>query len=179
LPSLATWIHNTEIRTVAEALQNGMRSSQAEAVRLNRQVVVTFTNDSDPRLNPTPVAGGIKWAAQTVASPYDQPISNTPVFLGAGVFTSVASGVGITGQGGSYPAICFNANGRLIGPVSGVTATSSCTISSGTTSPVTLQASMSTDAQSRPLNVTVSLGGQVRMCDPNRPALSTATPDGC
>ena len=44
LPSFTIWISNTRVRTVADTLQNGVRLAQAEAVRRNRQVVLSFTN---------------------------------------------------------------------------------------------------------------------------------------
>ena len=166
LPSFITWIHNSQVRTVAEALQAGLRTAQAEAVRRNRQVVMTFTNDANPTLNPTAVANGKNWSIQTVASPFIN--NNVAEFVRAGVLTDVASGVGITG---APKAICFNANGRLMAPT-GSAATADCV---GT--PAAFQVTQT--ASDRPLNVTVAVGGQVRMCDPNRPALSSTSPDGC
>ena len=43
-PDFRTWILNTRVRSVAEALQNGVRQAQAEAVRRNRTVVFFLTN---------------------------------------------------------------------------------------------------------------------------------------
>jgi type IV fimbrial biogenesis protein FimT len=172
-PSLSLWIHNTQVRSVAEALQNGLRTAQAEAVRRNRLVVMTFTNDGSPTLNPTAVAGGVNWSIQTVASPWIN--NNVAEFLGAGSFASVASGVTITGAA-SYPAICFNANGRLVAQPSASTAPANCAIGSPLTS---FSVAMVPSASNRPLNVTVAVGGQVRICDPNLPALSSTSAQGC
>ena len=170
VPSFSTWIHNTQVRTVAEALQNGVRLAQSEALRRNQQVVMSFTNDANPKLNPTAVAGGKNWSAQTVASPYVD--GNAAEFLASGALSDIASSVVIGNVGGAFPAICFNANGRLMGPTAAA-ATSNCTVGS----PVTFQVSRA--GSDRPLNVNVTVGGQVRMCDPNRPALSSTSPDGC
>jgi type IV fimbrial biogenesis protein FimT len=173
LPSFTEWIRNTQVRSIAEALQNGIRLAQTEAVRRNQDVVMSFTNDSNPTLNPTAVAGGRSWAIQTVAKTYIN--NNVAEFIRAGVFADMASGVGISGvvTGTATPvlAICFNASGRLLGPTPS-SATADCVAN-----PVTFQVSQS--GSDRPLNVTVAVGGQVRMCDPNRPALSATSPDGC
>lgn len=166
LPSFTTWIRNSQVRTVSEALQTGLRTAQGEAVRRNRQVVMSFTNDANPTLNPTTVANGKNWSIQTVASPFIN--NNVTEFVRAGVLTDVASGVSITG---APKAICFNADGRLMAPT-GSAATADCV---GT--PAAFQ--VLHPASDRKLNVTVAVGGQVRMCDPQRPALSTASPDGC
>ena len=166
LPSFTTWIRNSQVRTVSEALQTGLRTAQAEAVRRNRQVVMSFTNDANPTLNPITVANGKNWSIQTVASPFIN--NNVTEFVRAGLLTDVASGVSITG---APKAICFNADGRLMAPT-GSAATADC---AGT--PAAFQVSQT--ASDRPLNVTVAVGGQVRMCDPKRPALSTTSPDGC
>ena len=37
-PSLATWIRNTQIRTVSETLQNGLRTAQAEKTAIGSQL---------------------------------------------------------------------------------------------------------------------------------------------
>ena len=66
LPSFTIWISNTRVRTVADSLQNGVRLAQAEAVRRNRQVVLSFTNGT-PSLGVPAVAGGANWSIQTVA----------------------------------------------------------------------------------------------------------------
>ena len=173
LPSFTTWIQNTRVRSVAEALQNGVRTAQAEAVRRNRPVVMTFTNDANPMLDPNAAVSGKNWSMQTVASPFIN--NNVAEFIRSGVLTDVASGVSIGGvvTGASTPvdAVCFNANGRLMAST-GTAATANCL-----GSPMTFAIAQS--SSDRPLRVTVSVGGQVRMCDPNRPALSSTSPDGC
>jgi len=168
VPAFSTWIHNTQVRTIAESLQNGVRLAQSEALRRNQQVVMSFTNDTNPNLNPTAVVGGKNWSIQTVPSPYIN--SNVAEFLGAGILAGVASGVGITGPSA---AICFNANGRLLTSAGTSTATTNCAAAGA------LTFNVSQANSDRPLNVVVQLGGQVRMCDPHLPALSTTSPQGC
>ncbi|GAC1524743.1 MAG: GspH/FimT family pseudopilin [Ramlibacter sp.] len=37
-PSMADWVHNTQLRSLAEALQNGLQKARAEAIKRNRPV---------------------------------------------------------------------------------------------------------------------------------------------
>jgi type IV fimbrial biogenesis protein FimT len=37
-PAMSDWVHNTQMRSLAEALQNGMQKARAEAIRRNRPV---------------------------------------------------------------------------------------------------------------------------------------------
>lgn len=165
LPSFNRWIRNTQVRTVAEALQNGVRVAQAEAVRRNRQVVFSFTN-AQPALGAAAVANGKSWSIQTVAQFSD----TAGEFIQGGAFADVASGVLISG---GPVAICFNSNGRLVAKDSdtktGVPG-ATCDING-------VKYDVSTSGSDRALRVTVAFRGQVRLCDPKR-ALSDF-PDGC
>ncbi len=59
-PTLRTWICNTQVRSVADALQNGVRLSQAESLRRSRQVVFALTNSTTPQTGAfTAVANGV------------------------------------------------------------------------------------------------------------------------
>ncbi len=160
LPSFTAWINNTKVRTVADTLQTGLRTAQAEAVRRNRVVVLSFTN-STPALNVAAVAGGKNWSLQTIPQ-----FGESSEFVGGGALAGIASGVAIASTPSSS-AICFSSNGRLVEPPG-----TSCT-AAVTTFNVT-----QTNAD-RPLRIIVQIGGQVRMCDPHRPTLSASTPDGC
>lgn len=173
LPTFSTWIHNTQVRTVAESLQTGLRIAQTEALRRNRQVVLSFTN-STPAQNAAATAGGKNWSLQWVpqwADPTNDPTN--PIYINGGALTDVASGVTIADHSGTgISAVCFSSNGRLVTNAAPGPAGASCA-----------GASMAFDiAQAtadRPLRVIVQLGGQLRLCDPNRPTLSASTPDGC
>ena len=172
VPSFSTWIHNTQVRTIAESLQNGIRLAQSEALRRNQQVVMSFTNDTNPSLNPAAVVGGKNWSVQTVPSPYIN--NNVAEPLGGGILAGVASGVSISGPAA---AICFNANGRLLTSPNAATATATATENCVAAGALTFNVSQANS--DRPLNVVVQLGGQVRMCDPHLPTLSSTSPQGC
>jgi len=172
MPSFVVWMNNTKVRTVAEALQTGIRLAQAEAVRGNRQVVLSFTNGT-PTLNVTAVANGSNWSIQTVplfANSLDADTQAT--FVQGGALGDVASGVTITSTPPSVTALCFNSNGRLVVNTAPGPTGASCAAAS---------ASFTIDrtGADRPLRVIVGVGGQLRVCDPNRPTLSATSPDGC
>jgi type IV fimbrial biogenesis protein FimT len=171
LPSFTTAIRNSQVRTVAEALQDGLRTAQSESLRLNRPVVMAFTTSrtSPSTSAPWPVAAnGLNWWLQTVP----QFSETTGQYLKGGSFADVAAGVSITS---GLNAICFNSNGRLAGSAAFVTGVpgATCTAASNTTFQV-----KQAITDSRQLNVIVTVGGQVRMCDTSR-TLSATTPDGC
>ena len=171
LPSFTAWIRNSQVRTVAEALQTGIRTAQAEAVRRNRQVVLSFT-DATPALNATAVAGGKNWSLQSVAQ-FGEASTDATRYIGGGALADVASNVVIGDHAGSgISAICFNSNGRLVTNTSPGVTGASCTAA-------VTSFDVSHTSSDRPLRVIVQIGGQLRMCDPKRPALSATTPDGC
>src|SRR5205814_3204698 len=78
VPFFGGMIRNTRVRSVSEALQNGVRTAQAEAVRRNRQVVFFLTN-AEPALNAPAAANGRFWAIQTVPQALDA--SETAAFV--------------------------------------------------------------------------------------------------
>ena len=165
IPSFTSWLRNSQIRTVAEALQSGIRMAQGEAVRRNRQVVMYFTN-ANPASGSTAVAGGKNWALQTVAQ-----FGETAEFIAGGKLTDIASSVAIANDQAAT-AICFNSNGRVVANASPGVSGASCP-AAATVFNVTMTGA------DRPLRVMLQLGGQLRMCDPNRPQLSSTSPDGC
>jgi type IV fimbrial biogenesis protein FimT len=171
LPAFTTSIKNSQVRTVAEALQDGLRTAQSESLRLNRPVVMAFTTSrTTPSTSaPWPVAAnGLNWWLQTVPQFSD----TTGQYLKGGSFADVASGVTITS---GLNAICFNSNGRLAGSATFTTGVPGavCAVASNARFQV-----QQANGNSRQLNVTVTVGGQVRTCDTSR-TLSATAPDGC
>jgi len=167
MPSVFTWIANTRVRTVSDALQNGLRQAQAEAVRRGRTAVFSLTNDTAPKTSLTAVANGSNWSINFVASSTLDP-SGIATFVEAGVLTVAGTGVSISGPA----AICFSPLGRLVANSSTGVTGATCSLTSTPTYNITLSSA------DRPLRVIVSLGGQVHMCDPAK-TLSSSAPDGC
>jgi type IV fimbrial biogenesis protein FimT len=176
VPAMRTWISNVKVRAVADALQNGVRLAQSEALRRSRQVVFSLTNSTNPQAGFTAVANGNYWSINTVPAMLDG--TETSAFVGSGVLSSTSSGVTITA---SQAAICFNSAGRLVAnsssSVTNITGgTTGCTMPSGTPPSFTYQIQLT--GADHPLNVQVALGGQVHLCDPSQ-TLSGTNTYGC
>jgi len=168
MPMLTTWTRNVKVRAVADALQNGLRQAQNEALRRSRQMVFSLTNSADPSTSLTAVANGSNWSINIAKSAMD----SGSVYVESGILSDVNSNVEITGPA----AVCFNSVGRLVANSATDISGADCDLPT-TTPPVTVYDIKMTDAD-RPLRVLVTLGGQVRMCDPAK-TLSTSNPDGC
>ena len=166
-PSFSGWLRNAQVRTVADALQSGLRLGQAEAVRRYRQVVLlrTASQTCDNTVNAS--ATGNFWALRTIALTPGDPIET----VRCGVIADVAAGVVITGP----TALCFSAGGRQVANANPGVGGESCTVPADGR-PSTFNLSMA--GSDRPLRVLVTLGGSVRLCDPAK-TLSATDPDGC
>ena len=165
-PSFTTWTRNAQTRTVSDALQNGIRLTQAEALRRHRQMV--FFRTTSPACNNANTASalGAFWAIRTVPLVAGDTVDTVQ----CGVLSDVAQGVAIAGP----VALCFNGAGRQVANPDPGIGGSPCTLDPSGNS----QFDVSVDAGDRPLRVMVSLGGSVRMCDPAR-VRSGTSPDGC
>jgi len=167
VPSFTSMIRNSQVRSVAEALQNGLRLAQAEAVRRNRQTVFSLTN-AEPGPNSAAAANGRNWAVHTV--PRTTEAASSHVFIQGGSLADVAAGVTISN---GPTAICFSSAGRLVDNANPGVSGAVCAVTA--TPP---QYDFALTGADRPLRVTLAVGGQIRMCDPNK-VLSSTNPDGC
>jgi type IV fimbrial biogenesis protein FimT len=163
-PSFGEWIRNSQVRTVADSLQNGVRLAQAEAVRRNRQVVFFLTNSTECTNSIAPAAGGAHWSIRETPV-----IGRTTAVVQCGVVSDVAADVVLAGP----TAICFNSVGRQTANTDPGLGGAACNLAAGGLSTFNV-----TKTASRPLRVVVSIGGQLRLCDPAR-TLSDSAPDGC
>lgn len=184
-PQFSIWQANSQVRLVAEALQNDLRQAQGEAVRRNRQVAFVLTNDAptpNPDTNILPVFAPSNPANNWVllALPLlgstegkDEASGSTGFILShvqnSNTTTTITGGVAI---------LCFNSVGRLVYSATTTIENASgekCGVLPATTAPIEFR--IQNARTDRPLRVQVRVGGQVRMCDPGR---SIATqPDGC
>jgi type IV fimbrial biogenesis protein FimT len=167
-PSFFTWIQNSQIRTSAEAIQNGLYLARGEAVRRNTttRFQMTTTLDSSCALS----ASGTNWvvslddpsgscnsaASDTVAPRIIQTRSGAEGTTKAVVVAAQAS-VAFNGLGRVTPAPVGNIDIDISNPTGGSCATASA-------------------AGMRCLRVRVSAGGQIRMCDP---IFASTDPQGC
>lgn len=171
VPALRSWIANTKVRAVADALQNGIRLSQAESLRRSRQVVFSLTNSTTPQTLPfTAIANGNYWNSWTIPVMTDG--SETATFVGSGMLFSNGSTVQITGPS----QICFNSLGRLV--VNGTPGVGGGTCTLPTNSPPVFTYLVSLAGADHSMQVELTLGGQTHMCDPTQ-TLSATNPYGC
>jgi type IV fimbrial biogenesis protein FimT len=169
VPSMSLWIRNTKVRSVADSLQNGLRLAQAESLRRSRQTVFYLTNSATPQTTWTANPNGNYWAVATIPS---MAAGELPEFIQAAEISAIGSGVTVTG---GPTAICFNSVGRLVSNPGTNVAGANCTLPTATP-PVSMY-NVNLPGADRPLNVMVTLGGQVHLCDPHK-SLATE-PDGC
>lgn len=175
VPTFGAWINNARVRSAAEALQNGIRVAQAEALTRSQQTVFVLTND-EPAWNSTPVDDGANWAvhAQPRANSAEDAAdasNDTHPFIEGGTQAS-AAGVSITGPG----LLCFNASGRITTSTS-TTVPNAGAVTCADTFPITYEVKHGTTVD-RTYRVLVSVGGRIRMCDAGK-TLSSDNPDGC
>ena len=166
-PAFTQWTRNAQVRTVSDTLQNGTRLAQAEAVRRNRQVVFFLTNSAACNASTAPAGGGAFWAIRTVPLVGGDDTAQT---VQCGHVSDLAAGVTIAGP----TAICFNSMGRQAANANPGLGGTTCTLDAAGISTYDVSA-LGAD---RALRVLVSVGGQVRQCDPAR-TLSATHPDGC
>lgn len=160
-----TWINNTRGRNAAESFQNGLLLAKAEAIRRNTKVEFALTT-TEPTVDNvggiTTSTAGANWIVR--------------VYQVGGAYTSADFIQGRSAAEGSSTA-----------KVNSGSAAAGCTRQAtlvfagfGNLNPApagTVCIDVTATGADRPLRVTVSTGGAVRMCDP---ALSLATsPLGC
>jgi type IV fimbrial biogenesis protein FimT len=174
VPSMRLWIVNTKVRAVADSLQNGLRLAQAESLRRSRQTVFYLTNSTTPAATLSANANGMYWAIETI--PLIGSVAEIPEFIQSGEVSAINAGVTVSNF--TDTAVCFNSVGRLTAnAATGIANAATCTLPPAATPVSMYQITATGVAGYRPLNVMVTLGGQVHLCDPNK-SLSTE-PDGC
>ena len=175
LPSFNIWTQNSQIRTVAGAIQNGLNLARAEAVRRNSLVRFQLTSSIDDNCtisttgnnwlvsfdDPTTACGHALFseafpASDTTNNPPPRIIQMRPAAEGnSRVSINADSAVAI-----------FNGFGRLA-PVPPATVAVPLSIDIDS---INGDGNCDTAGTSRCLRVNVTIGGQIRMCDPMLPS---------
>jgi type IV fimbrial biogenesis protein FimT len=161
-PSFNQWIQNTQNRTAAESILNGLQLARMEAVRRNTQVRFDLTDGS----------GRVAWNIGCVTVTADCPVAiqsrdgaEGGVNARAGVSDSMGDfSTALTAGTGLEAGVTFNGLGRVVSdlsdpPIARVDITNAAM------------------AAARRFIVTIETGGQVRMCDPVLDF--PANPQGC
>lgn len=178
VPSFREWIQSSQIRTAAEAVQNGLELARAEAVKLNTPVrfQLTDTLDNSCQLSTT----GTNWVVNQGGAASNDPTgacATAPSNSVAPLIIQKRPG----GEGtrnakvvASQTLVVFNGLGRTDNvPAGGVIINISNDTLAGDVGKC-----VADGGEMRCLRVVVHLGGQIRMCDP-AVVWSTATPQGC
>lgn len=153
IPAFSEWIADTKTRTMAEVFQNNIRLAQTEALRRGRKVEF-FLSSATPTLGGGVATNGKNWGIQSIklndSNNTAEELIQSGNLAGSNPYVSVNA---------SSAKIQFNSIGRV----------------SNVNQPITIQ--LTNSKSSRKMNITVSLAGGVRMCDPNK--LRAEHPDGC
>jgi type IV fimbrial biogenesis protein FimT len=180
IPSFQSWIQNTQVRTAAESVLNGMQIARAEAVRRNTNV----------RFNMTDATGMVTWTVgcETVL-PMQANGDECPAVIqsraGNEGGTNARVGISVAAYPtGTPPSSYFNDPGAGAGLPAGVTFNGLGRVPAknldGTVNSDDITLVSVTNAQSstaRRMVIVVRNGGQIRMCDP---ALQlSSNPQGC
>lgn len=152
IPSFNEWVADTKTRTMAEVFQNNIRLAQTEALRRGRQVQF-FLTTATPALSVASATDGKNWGIQSMQLTNKNTADE---FIQGGSMAASNSNITVSA---SSAVIQFNSIGRV----------------SNVNQPVTIQ--LTNSKGSRKMNITVSLAGGVRMCDPSKSRASYA--DGC
>jgi type IV fimbrial biogenesis protein FimT len=168
LPQYATFISNSRLRATAEGISNGLNLARAEAVKRNSRVELVFTNDDpiEPLVNTVvpvatpPLLNGPNWVVRAWV-----PATNSYDFIEGKLG---AEGSGKTGTPGvevaTVTAGAYNGTVTFTG-FGGLNTAQSITYQ--VTYPTAGACdTVATQGPLRCLNVTVSPGGQIRICDP-------------
>lgn len=154
VPSMMEWLQNTQIRTAAESVVNGMQLARTEAVRRNASVEFSLTSPG--------AAGNTGWQVKLVDGTVLQSKPAGEASKNALVTVVPADTVAYTFTGfGRGSANGLNADGSVL--LTRVDVTSGASPPSG--------------VAWRNLQVRITSGGEVRMCDPN--ITNTADPRAC
>lgn len=150
LPSFTTFLRNSEIRSTAESISNGLRVARTEATRLNQPVSFTLVGGGDPGW----AINQFNLTTTTLIQPPIQQYAKLEAGKSAKAVTTPVNGVAVT----------FNGLGRVISP-SPIATPNLQRIDVGSI----------VAGEARPLRIYVDDVHGIRMCDPD-PAIAALVP---
>lgn len=159
-PLFSVWIGNTQTRTAAESVLNGLQLARGEAIRRNRLVQLVFTNGTNASWTvgcANPVDNG--------TPNVDDPGDCLPVIQARDAGETSAQP-----QLGMLPldatTITFDSLGRVVANIDG----------SDTATQIDVANPIVGASARRTLRLALGAAGDVRMCDP---AIAHSDPRGC
>jgi type IV fimbrial biogenesis protein FimT len=175
VPALSSWVQNAQIRTTADAIQNGLQLARAEAVRLNTLIrfQLTSTIDNSCTLSTTSSSWVVSMSDPTSLCGTPTTITYTPTATDPAIIQvhPSAEGAGST-TNASQALVCFNG----LGQQSSATPCASAPVTISVTNPA--GGACKPAGTVKCLNVQVTTAGQIHMCDPSLTYSATA-PTGC
>ena len=160
IPSMSQYMENSKIHAMAEVFYGSVQQARTEAIRRNSPVELIFT-DQRPTVDNVATTGvtanGPNWLVRVPSA-----VADTPATFVAGTMGSEAGGTVVIDSNAT--SIQFNSLGALATPTT--TAVVNFTTSRGTCETL--------GGAARCLRVTVSTGGQARLCDPVTTAANDA-----
>jgi type IV fimbrial biogenesis protein FimT len=174
VPSVAEWIRNTQVRSLSEALQNGLQKARSEALKRNRPVSFSLVTPAvgvpDATCALSSASGSWVVSLDSPAGKCDlapnptaaTPTAADPVIVEKFASTSGGITVAAVATDGTTAATTVTFNGYGL-PVAGGTPIGRIDLSH-------------TLSGARALRIQVSASGGVRLCDP---AVTAPDPRAC
>lgn len=151
-PNIGPWLNNSQIRTVAESIQNGLQLARAEAVRRNTIVSFYLTSAIDDSCGLS--TNTSNWVISTT-----DPTSACGSSANVIQSYSMAEGGSRTSINALNNTVTFNGLGRVTNGANNI-----CIGITGVS-----QACVAAEPEHQ-LAIQVSTAGQIRMCNMARPA---------
>jgi type IV fimbrial biogenesis protein FimT len=164
LPSMSTWLNNAQIRTAGETLLNGITLARSEALHRNTTVrfQLTTTLDSSCARSATGTSWVVSLADPTGACDTAPSDTTAPQIIQKKSGSEGSPRAQITANGGTN-TIYFNGLGRPVNP-GGVATITQIDITNPTAG--VCQNVDPANGPMRCLRITISTGGESKMCDP-------------
>lgn len=146
LPSFQVWLQNSEIRNAAESISNGLQRARAEAVARNANVEFVLTANSS-------------W---TICLPSVGPGCEVSKVIESRSASEGSKNVTVTMTPLATTTVTYNNFGRTVQPTN--------LDGSAPFTRVDVDSAGLSAAESQELRITLGIGGNIRMCDPNAPS---------
>jgi type IV fimbrial biogenesis protein FimT len=162
LPMYQTWIRNTQIRTAADSIQNGLQLARTTAVQRNAQTEFVFTA-ADP-ISANGSAGASVAGQNWMVRFSDISLPAASRFVQGRAIVEGSRNVQITKPQATF---AFSSLGRLVSPPAAGQLTIQVTDPNLSAGDV------------RSLNIVIEIGGGIRMCDPKLTLTKPNDPQAC
>lgn len=152
IPSYRAFINNTQIRNAAESIQNGLQRARAESVKRNANIEFVLGTSTPWKIQ---LPGNTALCPNYGATLFECSTSEGANNASFAVLPALATTVTFN----SFGTVGTNADGTA--PLS----------------QIDIDSTVLSAAESRNLTVTISVAGNIRMCDPN--VVSATDPRKC